>query len=100
MNVEKSEVRIRRVFGLPRDKTLPEVELESLKTYQRYIETHLKFPFMVEFERETGPWEFVQVKIRVRSLADIDELGNAFYLTYRKKTPCESGEMNCDLPNL
>jgi len=26
MNVEKSEVRIKMVFGLPRDKTLPEVE--------------------------------------------------------------------------
>jgi len=39
-----SAIRIREVFGLPRECPLPPVDAESLARYGRYLETRLEFP--------------------------------------------------------
>jgi hypothetical protein len=79
MDFEKEEARIRGVFGLPRGEEIPEVGLETLKAYQRYLETRLSFPFMAEFERETGPEESIRIRIRVHGLEDLEKLEDDLY---------------------
>lgn len=70
MDFEKE--RIMGVFGLSLGDKISEVGLESLKTYQRYLETRLSFPFMAEFDREIGPRK--SVRIRVHGLEDMENV--------------------------
>jgi hypothetical protein len=61
--------RIRMVFGLTSNDTLPEVDGEMLETYYGHLSTHLAFPFAAEYGQEYGHPEHV----KVIGLGDPDE---------------------------
>ena len=49
--------RVRMALGLTHDDPLPEISLETLLTYYRYLTANLKFPFNAYCgEEEVGPF--------------------------------------------
>lgn len=79
MSIEEAKARIREVFGPSKGDEFPGVELETLRTYHRYLEDRLRFPFMVEFVREIGPGEDELIRIRVHGLEDREKLDDDLY---------------------
>jgi hypothetical protein len=66
--------RIRAIFDLTSDDPLPELSIDNLAAYHRYLETHLSFPFAGRYEIETGAFETTKIPVTVVSLIDPDDL--------------------------
>lgn len=61
--------RVRMIFGLTSNDTLPDVDGETLEAYYGYLSTHLTFPFAARYGEEYGRPE----RIKVVGLGDPDE---------------------------
>ena len=53
--------RIRMIFGLTSNDTLPDVDGLTLETYYGHLSTHLAFPFTTEHGEEYGHSEHVKI---------------------------------------
>ena len=63
--------RVRMVLGLTHDDPLPEISLETLLTYHRYLTANLKFPFNAYCgEEEVGPFSRKRATMTVTGLLD------------------------------
>ena len=63
--------RVRMALGLTHDDPLPEISLETLLTYHRYLTANLKFPFNAYCgEEEVGPFSRKRATMTVTGLLD------------------------------
>ncbi len=63
--------RVRKALGLTHDDPLPEISVEALLTYHRYLTANLKFPFDAYCgEEEVGPFSRKRTKMTVTGLLD------------------------------
>ena len=63
--------RVRMALGLTHDDPLPEISLETLPTYHRYLTANLKFPFNAYCgEEEVGPFSRKRATMTVTGLLD------------------------------
>ena len=63
--------RVRMALGLTHDDPLPEISLETLLTYHRYLTANLKFPFNAyRGEEEVGPFSRKRATMTVTGLLD------------------------------
>ena len=63
--------RVRMALGLTHDDPLPEISLETLLTYHRYLSGHLKFPFNALCgDEEIGPFSRKRATVIVTGLLD------------------------------
>jgi len=63
--------RVRMVFGLTHDDPIPEISLETLLAYHRYLTANLKFPFNAYCgEEEVGPFSRKRATMTVTGLLD------------------------------
>ena len=63
--------RVRMALGLTHDDPLPEISLETLLTYHRYLTANLKFPFNAYCgEEEVGPFSRKRATMTVTGLID------------------------------
>jgi hypothetical protein len=65
--------RIRMVFGLTSNDPLPDVDDETLETYQQHFSENLSFPFEAEHTSETGPFSSRTIQVNVIGLGDPDD---------------------------
>lgn len=61
--------RIRAVFGLTTDDSLPDVGEETLRAFHRYLSHHLRFPVEASWNPPSGPAQ----RVTVLGLSDPDE---------------------------
>jgi hypothetical protein len=61
------------VFDLSSDDPLPDVDYETLETYQEYLAKSLVFPFDAEYTSETGPFSSKTMNVQVIGLGDPDD---------------------------
>lgn len=61
--------RVRMIFGLTSNDTLPDVDGEALETYYRHLSAHLSFPFTATHGDEYGHPE----RVKVIGLGDPDD---------------------------
>jgi hypothetical protein len=52
LSMKDQDDRIRAVFGLTRDDLLPEVDVDSLRTYYKYLAAKLTFPVEATWAKE------------------------------------------------
>ena len=63
--------RVRMALGLTHDDPLPEISLETLLTYHRYLTANLKFPFNAYCgEEEVGPFSRKRATMTMTGLLD------------------------------
>ncbi len=63
--------RVRMALGLTHDDPLPDVSLETLMTYYRYLAANLKFPFDAYYgEEEVGPFSHKRATMALSGLLD------------------------------
>jgi hypothetical protein len=67
--------RVRKALGLTHDDPLPEISLEALLAYHRYLTANLKFPLHVTSWEKSGPFASKKVTIAITGLADPQEGG-------------------------
>jgi uncharacterized protein YodC (DUF2158 family) len=65
--------RVRMVFDLTSNDSLPDVDYETLETYHEYLLERLSFPFDAEYTSETGPFSSRTIQVKVTGLGDPDE---------------------------
>lgn len=65
--------RIRAIFGLTSDDPLPEITEDNLRSYRRYLATHLSFPFQANYSSDAGSSEEGNDLVTVAGLLDADE---------------------------
>ena len=64
--------RIRMVFGLTSNDPLPDVDDDTLQTYQRHLAANLALPFEAEHTPEKGPMFRRSTSVKVTGLGDPD----------------------------
>lgn len=64
------EQRIRHVFGLSGNTSLPRVSHRTLQAYYQHLAGHLSFPFLARYWEEVSPLESVCHIVTVLRLAD------------------------------
>jgi hypothetical protein len=69
--LQSQEERIGTVFGLSDGVPLPAVDAESLRTYHRYLRTHLAFPFQALYVEERPPIRHFVRYIMVSGLLEL-----------------------------
>jgi hypothetical protein len=62
--------RVRMALGLTHDDPLPDVSIETLMTYFRYLVANLKFPFATSYWAESGPFSSKKVTVQISRLVD------------------------------
>ncbi len=72
---ETTAGRVRAVFGNGAADPLPGVNEDTLAVYQRYLCTHLTFPFEGHFDEETGHLGVVEFPVIVHRLKEPGEGG-------------------------
>ena len=55
--------RVRMALGLTHDDPLPDVSIETLMTYYRYLAANLKFPFFTSYWAKSGPFSSKKVSV-------------------------------------
>jgi hypothetical protein len=73
LKAKDEEERVRLALGLTSDDPLPEVEEETLRTYQRYLAAHLAFPFEASWSQETGLLFDTTHSITITGLGDPED---------------------------
>lgn len=65
--------RVRKALGLTHDDPLPDVTVETLLAYHRYLTASLKFPLHVTSWEKSGPFASRKVTVAINGLADSKE---------------------------
>lgn len=73
LSMHDQDDRIRAIFGLTSDDALPEMNEDNLRIYQRYLATHLSFPFQAKYSDGASSFEEGNDLITVTGLLDADE---------------------------
>jgi hypothetical protein len=73
LSPKEQDDRIRMVFGLTSNDTLPDVDDGTLETYHKYLSENLTFPFQAEHTSETGPFSSRTRQVKVFGLGDPDD---------------------------
>jgi hypothetical protein len=73
LSMDDQDDRIRSIFDLTTDDSLPETDDESLLAYYEYLAAKLSFPFEAKYSFETGPFESKTFSLTVLGLLDPDD---------------------------
>ena len=65
--------RIRMIFNLTSDDSLPDVEYATLSVYYHYLSDHLSFPFQARHRPDDVRFAGTPYRVTVRSLYDMDD---------------------------
>jgi hypothetical protein len=91
LSLKDQDDRIRMIFGLTSNDTLPDVDDETLETYYRHLLKHLAFPFTTELNEGYGHPD----RVTVISLGDPDEPISTRHTASSAKLECGATSSRC-----
>jgi hypothetical protein len=102
LSKNKQDDRIRAIFGITSDDSLPPANIENLRRYGSYLRSQLSFPFQASYTVEIGPFEEAKYFITVLSMLDGDDCDEEEGVLCKAEQHGESFELpltDIEMPN-